>query len=270
MDRREHGAPRHVALAVVRLDAGAAPVIEHEARHLPVAEHGRAVILEEVRERLGQRARPSPRNRPATALAAEDDRVRIDPRARRVHGHERLERLPDHECLDVAVLELAPDHVPRAERVAPEPDPPARVLEQHFLERRAEPRRRDAGAAEDPLDLVVLADEAPVRLGVGPREARDLVACAVEVEPHRELLAVRKRHVGDRIGFEVFEPVVGVEAELVVHQQRIHADDRVPRRAGVDPVAGAEQLLGRGPAARYLRARRGRGIRVPPSPGMPR
>ena len=57
VDRREHRAPRHVALAVVRLDAGAAPVLEHEARHLPVAEHGRAVILEEARERLGQRAR---------------------------------------------------------------------------------------------------------------------------------------------------------------------------------------------------------------------
>ena len=168
-----------------------------------------------------------------------------------VHGHERLERLPDHERLDVAVLELAPDHVPGRDRVAPQPDPPARVLEQHFLERGAEARRRDARAAEDPLDLVVLADQAPVGLGVGPREARDLVACAVEVEPHRELLAVRKRHVPDRVGLEVLEPVVGVEPELVVHEQRVHADDRVPGRAGVDPVAGPEQLLGRGPAARY-------------------
>ena len=151
----------------------------------------------------------------------------------------------------MTVLELAPDHVPGRDRVAPQPDPSARVFEQHLLERGAEAGRRHARAAEDPLDLVVLADHAPVGLGVPLREASDLVAGAVEVEPHRELLSVREGHVPDRVRLEVLEPVVRVEPELVVQEQRVHADDRVPGRAGVDLVSGSEQLFGGGAASRY-------------------
>ena len=248
VNRREHGAPGHVALAVVCLDAGAAPVLEHQAGHLPVAEHRRAVVLEEARERVRQRAGSSVRDRPAAPLPAEDDRVGVDPGARRVHRHERLERLPDQERLHMPVLELAPNHVPRRDCVAPQPDTPARVLEQHFLQRRAEPRRRHARASEDPLHLVVLGDEAPVGVGVPRREARDLLPCAFQVEPHRELLLVRERHMADGVGLEITQPVVRVEPELVVREHRTHADNRVPGRAGVDLVARAEQLL-RGRAA---------------------
>ena len=271
MDRREHGAPRHVALAVVGLDAGAAPVLEHEARHLPVAEHRRAVVLEEARERLGQRAGAAARDRPAAPLAAEDDRVRVDPRAGGVHGHERLERLPDHECLNVAVLELAPDHVPGAEIALRRSQMRPRGCSSSISSSDGpKPGGVTRARPKIPLTSSYSRDQAPVRLGVAAREARDLVAGPVEVEPHRELLAVRERHVPDRIGLEVLEPVVGVEAELVVHQQRIHADDRVAGRAGVDPVAGPEQLLGRRAAARDRRARRGRGTRSRPSRGTPR
>ena len=208
------------------------------------------MVLEEARERVRERAGPAARDGPAASLAAEDDRVGVDAGACGVHGDERLERLPEHERLDVAILELAPDHVPRRDRVAAQPDAPARVLEQHLLERGPEAGRRHARAPEDALHLVVLGDEAPVRVGVRRREARDLLAGAVEVEPHRQLLPVREGDVPDGVGLEVLEPVVGVQPELVVHEQRVHADDRVARGARVDPVAGPEQLLGRGAAAR--------------------
>ena len=251
MNGRQHRAARHEALAVVGLDAGAAAVLDHEPRHLPVAEDGRSPLLEEARERLGERPGPATRDRPAAPLPAEDDRVGVDSRARGVQRHQRLERLPDHERAHVALLELAPNHLPGRDRVAPQPDPPAWMLEQQLLERGPEPGRCDSCATEDPLDLVVLRDQAPVRGGVPPREVADLVAGAIEVEPHRQLLAVRKCDVADRIGLQVLEPVVGVEAQLVIHEQRVQADDRVPGRARVDPVAGPEQLLRRRAAARY-------------------
>ena len=147
------------------------------------------------------------------------------------------------------VLELAPDHVPGADRVAAQPDPPAGVLEQHLLQARPEPRRRVARAAVDQLDLVVLGHHPPVGLGVVLREARDLLAGALEVHPLRDLLSIRQGHVGHRVGLEVLEAVVGVQAQLVVGQQRVDPDERVAGRAAVDPVAGADQLLGRGAAA---------------------
>ena len=249
--------------------AGAAAVLEHELRHDPVAQDRRAVVLEEADERLRERARAAARDRPAAALAAEDDRVGERPRAGGVERHERLERLPAHERPDVAALELVPDHVPGADRVAPQPDPPTRMLEQHLLERRAEAGRRQASAAEDLLDLVVLGDHAPVGGRVGGREALDLLAGAVEVHPHRELLAVGEDDVRDRIRLEVLEPVVRDQPELVLQEQRVDADQRVAGGARVDPIAGAEQLLRRGAAARDRRARRARGTRSPRAPGRP-
>ncbi len=221
----------------------------NEACDLPVAQHRRAVLLEEPRQRVSERPRAAARDRPAAPLPTEDDRVGVDARAGGIERHECLEGLPDHERADVPVLELASDHVPRRDRVAPQPDASARVVEQHLLQRRAEARRRDACPTEDALDLVVLGDEAPVSLRIPPRESRQLLAGPVEVEPHRQLLAVRERDVSDRVRLEVLEAIVGVQPELVVHKQRVHADDRVSCRAGVDPVAGAEQLLGRGAAS---------------------
>ncbi len=99
-------------------------------------------------------------------------------------------------------------------------------------------------------DLVELGEVAPVRVGVARREARDLLERPVEVEPVRERLAVREDDVGDRVGIDVREAVLRLEAELVVAQHRVRLDQRVPGRARVEAEARDRQLLGRGGAAR--------------------
>ncbi len=225
MDRREHRTPRRIALAVARLDAGAAPVLEHESR----TPAGRRAPCEPWSSRKRVSASVSAPEPPRGTDQLRPWRPKmieyaLTPGAGGVHRHERLERLPDHERLDVAVLELAPDHVPRGDRVAPQPDAAARVLEQHLLERGAEAGRRDARPAEDALDLVVLGDQAAVRLGVArarsarsPSQVRSRSSHIVSCSPSGNATCPTGS------GSQVLEPVVGVEAELVV---RSAADSR--------------------------------------------
>ena len=68
----------------------------------------------------------------------------------------------------------------------------------------------------------------------------------------RERLAVGKDDVRDGIGVDVLEPVLPLQAELVVAEHRIRLDQRVARRADVEREAGNEQLLCRRRAARDL------------------
>ncbi len=243
MDRREHRLARHEALAVLRLDARAAAALEHQPAHPPPAQHRGAVVLEEAHERVRERARAAARHAPAALLAAEHERVRQRSGARLVERLKRLPRHPEHERLDVTVLELVPHHVPRAHRVDAQPPAPARQLRQALLERGAEAHRGEAAGAVRALHGVVVREQPAVALGVARREARDLLAGAIEVEPHAHLLAVRERHVRHRIGLDVLEPVVRVQPELVVRQQRIHADQRVAGGAGVHAEAGQQRLL---------------------------
>ena len=55
--------------------------------------------------------------------------------------------------------------------------------------------------------------------------------------------------MGDRIGLDVGQPVLGDQAELVVAEHRVGLDQRVPGRAGVELEAGQQELLGRDAAA---------------------
>src|SRR5215216_1773191 len=114
VDRRNHPAAPDEALAVLSLDADAAPTVEHQARDEPVAEHGAAVIRDEANQGFRELTGPSTGNRPAATLAPEHDRVGERTRAGGVHRDQRLERLPEHERAQVLALVLVPDHVPGA------------------------------------------------------------------------------------------------------------------------------------------------------------
>ncbi len=249
VDRRDDGFARAVRVAVLGLDAGAAPALDDQPHDALPAQHGAAVLPDAVDQRLGEPARASARDRPAPPLAAEDDRIRERAGAGGVDRHERLVRLPEHERLHVAAFELVPDHVPGAHHPPPLPDVAAGVLAQPLLDTRAEAGRVERPRREDVLDLVVLGEHAPIGLAVGLRVARDLLDRAVEVHPRGELLPVRERDVGERVGHEVLEPVALLQTELVVQEQRVGLDQRVSGRARVDQVARPEQLLGRGAAA---------------------
>src|SRR3954469_6100386 len=155
-----------------------------------------------------------PRRRPRPPLAAEDDRGRELARARQVDRDERLEGLPEQERAHVLGLELAADDVPGAHHPLALPDPALRVLGEPLVERRPQPGRRERRGAEDALDLVVVGEQPAVRVRVRAREAGDLLARAREVHPHRELAPVRERDVCERVGNEVLEAVVGLQAEL--------------------------------------------------------
>ena len=129
------------------------------------------------------------------------DRVRELARAGHVDRHERLVRLPEQERLHVRALELAADHVPgrlimrrRCQM------PPRGCAREALVERRPEARRRERRRAEHVLDLVVLGERAPVGVRVGAREPRQLLVGALDVEPHRQVAAVRERDVRERVG----------------------------------------------------------------------
>ena len=129
-------------------------------------------------------------------------------------------------------------------------NPAARVLRQPLVERRAEAHRGELRVAERRLHLVVVGEQATVRPRVVLAEAGDLTDRPLLVQPHRELLAIGERHVGHRVWVDVAQTVVLPEAELVPGQQGVHPDQGVPGGAGVDLVAGEQDLLRSRPAAR--------------------
>ena len=104
------------------------------------------------------------------------------------------------------------------------------------------------------LDRVVVGDQPPVGVGVAAREPLELLAAALEIEPHRQLAAVGEGNVRERVGLDVGEPVALAQPELVLAQQRVGLDQRMAGRARVDQIAGLEHLF-RGRAAAGNRAR---------------
>ena len=134
--------------------------------------------------------------------------------------------------------ELVADHVPGAERGSPQPLEPAFALGQHLLETRCKPDGGKAVAREHVLDRVVVRQQLAVGLGVCPGEVLDLLAGALDVEPHRQRLAVGEDDVGHRIGLEVGEAALGDQPQLVAREQGVALDQRVPGRARIEPVSG--------------------------------
>ena len=75
VDGGQHRPAGLEALAAVGLDPDAAAVAHDQASDAPVTEHLAAVRLDHRHERSGELARSAARERPAAALAPEDDRV---------------------------------------------------------------------------------------------------------------------------------------------------------------------------------------------------
>ena len=192
------------------------------------------MVREEGEQRARELARAAARQRPALRLSPRDDRVREQSRSRRVDGLRRLKGLPEHVALHVRVLVLPAHDVPGAHGDAPKP---LRLFAQQLVERRHVPDRIEPVTAERFADLGELLEPATVRSGVTWREARDLLTRALEVEPVRERLAVREDNVRDRVGIDVLEPVLALQAELVVAQQGVRLDERVAGGARIEPVA---------------------------------
>ena len=128
VDRGQHGGSGQVLLAVVGLDADAAPAVQHEPGDELVAEHRAAVALEVASQGGREPAGSAFQDRPAALLPAEDERVGEQAGARHVDGLVGLERHPEHEGAHVAAAELMPDDVPGRQHAPPLPHPPARVL----------------------------------------------------------------------------------------------------------------------------------------------
>ncbi len=73
----------------------------------------------------------------------------------------------------------------------------------------------EAVGAVDRLHPVELFQHPRVGNSVGAREPTDLLEGAIQVEPHREVLAVGEDDMGHRVGIDVGEPVFGDETQLV-------------------------------------------------------
>ncbi len=146
------------------------------------------------------------------------------------------------------VVELIADDVPRRHGDAALPQLAVGMLVEAIVDRLAEPDRRIGGGIEHRLDRLVLLDQPAIGRGIALGEFREFLAGAVEIAILREPRPVRKRHVHDDVGKDVFEPVFA-ELELVVAQRRAVLDDDVGGRAGVVPEPRQRQLFGDAVAA---------------------
>ena len=207
-----------------------------------------APVLQVTHQRIDEPPRPALRDRPAPRLPPPDDLVGEKPGPRLVDRHRRLERHPPHEGPHMGRSELAQDHVPRAHRHAPRPDAPARMLLQKVPERRPVAHRHRARPAQKRAQLIELGKAAAVAFGIGFRVSGELGHRLLGVEIHGDLLTVGQRHMRDRIGVDVGQPVLRHEAQFVQPDDRIVQHQRVPGRTGVDRISGAEDLLRRRPA----------------------
>jgi len=185
-------------------------------------------------------------------LAAVDERIGEDARAGHVDRLVGLERHPQHERLDMPAAELVPDDIPGRQHTPPLPQTATRMRRQHCVQGRTEADRSELRSAEDRFHVVVFVEEPLVGRRVRRAEPGDLRRGPVPVKPHGELLPVRERDVGDRVGVKVAQPVVRHQPKLVPGKQRVDPDQRVAGSACVDAVPGQQDLLGGGATARYV------------------
>ena len=105
-------------------------------------------------------ARPSRRvERPAAALAPEDDRVGQRAGTGRVDRLPGLKRHPEHERLDVADSRTPGGRRPMRSSPRAGASAPPRTAVEHLIEARAQADRREPLAVEDVLDRVVLGQQ---------------------------------------------------------------------------------------------------------------
>ena len=112
-------------------------------------------------------------------------------------------------------------------------------------------RRQVAHPPVHRLELVPLAEERQVGVGVARREPADLVGRAGAVPPHGDARPVLERHHQRGVGEDVPQ-AVPPELQLVVAHERVRLDQDMGARTGVVPEARQRQLLGDGVAAEQL------------------
>ena len=107
----------------------------------------------------------------------------------------------------------------------------------------SETNRRKSDRIQKRLDGLVFGCHSRVGQSVFFGKFSEFLASAVEVAPLRQVTAVGKRHVKDRIGINVFEAVVP-ELDLVVAQNRVSVNSVVRRRANVMRESAQSQVRG--------------------------
>ena len=198
--------------------------------------------LDESRQRLRQHSRTAFGERPSRVLLARCT-VSQSP------GHRRIRRLCrqvghiEHERAAVFFLERVANNLPRRHRQPPLPQLSARLLRQLIVQRLAKSNRREAGSHQDWFNRVKLRQHLPVRCRILFRELRELRAGAVHVQPLRQICAISKGDVKDRVGIDVFEPVVA-ELELVVLDHGVVEQERMGRGTDVVLESLKRQLCG--------------------------
>src|SRR5713226_1780009 len=199
------------------------------------------MCLDEVRQRLRQGARASFWKRAALSLLVQRD---IGGPARHGILH-RLERIgtAHHERAAVIVFESVAKNFPRRHRQAALPQLSARMFGQTVVDALPKPNRRKRHGIQERLDGFVFRDHSPVSESVLLGELRKFLARALEVAPLRQVTAVGKRHMKNRVGIDVLETIIA-ELEFVVAQDRVSMDSVVRRRTNVVCKSAQSQVRG--------------------------
>ena len=134
----------------------------------------------------------------------------------------------EHERAAVFLLEGVTNNFPCRHRQPPLPQLAARLLRQLIVQRFPKSDRRKTCSQQNRFDGVKLRQHFSIGRGIFLRELRELRAGLVQVAPLRQIAAIRKGNVKDRVGVDVLKPVVA-KLELVVLDHGIVQQESMSR-----------------------------------------
>ena len=224
---RNHGLFGAVRSSVAAFHSHAFPTLHNEPLHPFVRQQHTVVRLDEPRQCLRQYSRTALGERPSRMLLTRCT-VGQSPRHRRIRWLRRQVGHIEHERAAVFLLERVANDFPCRHRQPPLPQLSARLLRQLIVQRFPKPDGRKTCPKQNRFDGVKLRQHFSIGRGVFLRELRELPAGAVEVPPLGQICAVGKGNVKDRVGIDVFKPVVA-ELELVVLDHGIVEQESMSR-----------------------------------------
>src|SRR5581483_3950863 len=115
------------------------------------------------------------------------------------------------------------------------------MFSQSIIQRLSKSDRRESSCFQEGLHRFILGEHAPVCCAIFFRKFCKLGTRAVNIPPLRQITAVRKRHMEDRIGLNVLQPVVS-QLEFVFAYKRIIKQCSVRGRASIVMEAFQRQL----------------------------
>src|ERR1700733_5123259 len=235
-----------ILASIHTFNAGALSVFYDQAGHTFVHKNHAAVSPNVTRQRLRKDARTAFWN---AARRCPDGSVG------EATGHGILRRLVSEwagqqKRAAVVVLEIVANDFPLRHGRAALPEVAVGNFRQPVVQWLAEADRCEGDGFKDGAYFLELGQHPPVSGCVFLREFCELSAGAVEIAPLREPCSIRKWHVDDGIGFNVFQSVL-FEIDLIVLEHGIHQDGAV--RGGADIVieSAQSQLLSLDRAADY-------------------